>query len=128
MKSLQLSWVKCMSADLMSNHTIPFKVNIPPFYWYIHNVFMVYFKWEPINLLYILIQLLWYNNWIKVGSGYLFNRILENMAISKIEWHHGWKLWIIGSLKNKNKIQCQNVIFTPFRYHCLYSKIFNKKT
>ncbi len=41
---------------------------IPLFYKQIHTQFMKYFKQEPNNLLDILKQSIWYNNWIKSGK------------------------------------------------------------
>ncbi len=46
---------------------------------------MKYFKHEPINLLDILNQSIWYTNWIKIGKNYLINNRLENKGISKIK-------------------------------------------
>ncbi len=46
---------------------------------------MKYFKQEPTNLLVILYQSIWYNDWIKSGKNYLINNRLENKGISKMK-------------------------------------------
>ncbi len=46
---------------------------------------MKYFKQEPTNLLDILNQSIWYNNYIKSGKNYLINNRLEYKGISNIK-------------------------------------------
>ncbi len=58
---------------------------IPLFYKEIHTQFIKYFKQEPTNLLDILNQSLWYNNYIKSGKNYLINNRLEYKGISTIK-------------------------------------------
>ncbi len=81
-------FVNCNNLDkyFSSNHRILSNKEIPLCYEEIHIQFMKYFKQEPTNLLDILNQSIWYNNWIKTGKNYLISNRLEHKGISKIKY------------------------------------------
>ncbi len=84
-KLLPKHFFNCDNLDkyFSSNHRILSNKEIPLFYKEFLTQFMKYFKQKPTNLLDILNQSIWYNNWIKNGKNYLINNRLENKAISK---------------------------------------------
>ncbi len=82
-----LHFINCNNLDkyFSSNHGILYNKEIPLFYREIHTQFMNYYKQEPTNLLDILNQSIWYNNYIKSSKNYLINNRLEYKGISKIK-------------------------------------------
>jgi exonuclease III len=100
--SLMLSWVKRLTTSFPqkwtllpkkfyscpnlktyfnSNHKLLHDKNIPIFYKNIHEIYMKYFKLEPINFTEILNESLWLNQRIKTTQGHIYIKSWESNNI-----------------------------------------------
>ena len=67
-----------------SNHKILCNKEIPIFYKNIHEIYMKYFKLEPVNLHEILNESLWLNQRIQTTKGYIYIRSWESKNIQTV--------------------------------------------
>ncbi len=65
-----------------ANHNLLTKEPISICYLEIHNIFMKFFKKEPVNLIDVLTQPLWLNRHILVNKDYIYYKKYENNGIS----------------------------------------------
>ncbi len=104
--ALKLSWIKRLTSENEStwkilpkffytcqnlntyfnaNHNLIAKEPIPIFYLEIHNIFIKFFKKEPVNLIDVLTHPLWLNMYILVSKDYIYYKKYENNGIALLK-------------------------------------------